>query len=315
MRQSLFWLVIAIAVYGVTVVISGVEEMGESLARIGIAGWAAVLGLSTFNIALRFWRWQMYLNTMGYSVPVSRSLQYFLAGFAFTSTPAKAGEAVRSLYLKTEGVKYTDSLAALFVERVTDLLAVILFALAAAYTIESMRWLVILAGIATLAMLPVIHSNWLRKLLGDLQEKLQSGKLQNGIGYVIEMIGSSSALLQSGPLYGGMVLSLIACFSVCFMMHLTLILLGVDIPVALAVGIYATGILAGALSFMPGGIGSAEAVMLGLLVLAGVDTNIALAAILVCRIAALWYAIAIGVIVVLRLGAAPDETKEAKELG
>ena len=38
--------------------------------------------------------------------------------------------------------------------------------------------------------------------------------------------------------------------------------LGADVSLPLAVGIYATGILVGALSFLPGGIGSAEAVMI-----------------------------------------------------
>jgi uncharacterized protein (TIRG00374 family) len=316
LRQFLIWLVVGIAVYGATVAFSGAEEMGAALARIGVAGWAAVFGLSTINIALRFCRWQYYLNTMGYAVPVRNSLQYFIAGFAFTSTPAKAGEAVRSLYLKNrEGVKYPDSLAALFVERLTDLLAVVLFALAAAYSIESMRWLVIAAGIATLALLPLIHSSWLRNMLERWRVNLQPGKLRNGIGYIMEMIQSSAALLQSGPLYGGMFLSILAALCVCMMMHITLLLLGADVSMSLAIGIYATGILAGALSFMPGGIGSAEAVMLGLLVLVGVDAKTALAAIFVCRIAALWYAIAIGIIIVLRLEMQPGKPQESTEIG
>jgi uncharacterized membrane protein YbhN (UPF0104 family) len=55
------------------------------------------------------------------------------------------------------------------------------------------------------------------------------------------------------------------------------------------------------LSFLPGGIGGAEAVMLGLLVLAGIDGTTAIVAILMCRIAALWYSIAVGIVIVLRL--------------
>jgi uncharacterized protein (TIRG00374 family) len=85
------------------------------------------------------------------------------------------------------------------------------------------------------------------------------------------------------------------------MMFVTLELLGADISMPLAVGIYATGILVGALSFLPGGIGSAEAVMIGLLVLAGIDPTTAIAATLICRIAALWYSIALGLGIVLRL--------------
>ncbi len=130
------WLVIGIAIYGITVAFSDVGKMQTALAQVGIFGWLAVIGLSSLNIGIRFVRWQYYLQTLGHSVPVFRSLEYFIAGFAFTSTPAKAGEALRSLYLKREGVAYTDSLAALFVERLTDLIAVVLLALAAAYQFE-----------------------------------------------------------------------------------------------------------------------------------------------------------------------------------
>jgi uncharacterized protein (TIRG00374 family) len=301
LRQFMIWLVIGIAIYGATVVVSGVDEMRESLARFSLAGWATILGLSSLNIALRFVRWQSYLRTLGHRVPAGPSLQYFLAGFAFTSTPAKAGEAARSLYLKKDGVSYTDSLAALFVERLTDLIAVILLALGAAYQFEEYRWLVLLAGIMTVAILPVIHSPLLRDQLSKVGERLANPRIRDGLGHIAKLINTSARLLKSGPLYGGMILSMLAAFSVSLMMYVALSFSGVDISLPLAVGIYATGILAGALSFLPGGIGSAEAVMIGLLVLAGVALPMATAVTLICRIAALWYSIAIGIVIVLRL--------------
>jgi uncharacterized protein (TIRG00374 family) len=53
--------------------------------------------------------------------------------------------------------------------------------------------------------------------------------------------------------------------------------------------------LAGALSFMPGGLGSAEAVMGGLLMLSGMSGAEAVAATALTRIATLWFAVAIGI--------------------
>jgi uncharacterized protein (TIRG00374 family) len=300
-RQFLVWLIIGVTVYAIAVAISDTDNMLATLGRIGITGWLAVLGLSTLNIILRFIRWQHYLTTLGHKIPVGRSLEYFVGGFAFTSTPAKAGEAVRSLYLKKDGVNYTDSLAALFVERLTDLIAVVLLALGAAYSFEDYRWLVVLAGCLTLAMLPLIHSPLLRKLLVTISERVSQEKIRTALAHLVELISSSAALLRSGPLYGGMILSLFAAFAVSFMMYVVLMLMGIDISLPLAVGIYATGILAGALSFLPGGIGSAELVMIGLLALAGVDITTATAATLVCRVAALWYSIALGIGIILRL--------------
>ena len=108
-----------------------------------------------------------------------------------------------------------------------------------------------------------------------------------------------------------MLLSMLAAFAVSVMMYVVLVALGVDISLPLAVGIYATGILAGALSFLPGGIGSAEAVMIGLLVLAGVELSVATAATLICRIAAMWYSIAVGIVIVLWLELTSPAPQEA----
>jgi len=307
----LIWLVVGIAVYGVAVAYADFDKMQASLAKVGWLGWAIILALSTLNILFRFGRWQLYLYTLGHKVPARRSLEYFVAGFAFTSTPAKAGEALRSLYLKREGVSYPESLGALFVERLTDLITVVLFALAAAYPFEEYRWLVVLAGCATLSMLPLIHSEFLRTQLARLGDKVANTRIKAAIGHLVELITSSAALLRSGPLYGGMALSFIAALAVCLMMYIVLTLLGAEVSLALAIGIYATGILVGALSFLPGGIGSAELVMIGLLMLAGVDKTTATAATLVCRIAALWYSIGLGIIAVIRLEFMSGSTQES----
>jgi uncharacterized protein (TIRG00374 family) len=304
-RQFLIWLIIGIAVYMAAIAYGDFDKIRASLAKVSW-WWIAILGLSSINILLRFGRWQLYLKTLGHKVPAVRSLEYFVAGFALTSTPAKAGEALRSVYLKREGVSYPESLGALFVERLTDLIAVILFALAAAYPFEDYRWLVVLAGCATLSILPLVHSQLLRAQLTRLSDKIANSAIQNAIRHAIELITSSATLLRSGPLYGGMALSAFAALAVCLIMYLVLVLLGAEVSLPLAVGIYATGILVGALSFLPGGIGSAELVMIGLLVLAGVDKSTATAATLVCRIAALWYLIALGIIVIMRLELKPD---------
>jgi len=73
---------------------------------------------------------------------------------------------------------------------------------------------------------------------------------------------------------------------------------GLDIELAFftAIGIYAVSMLVGALSFIPGGLGSTEAVMVLLLKLSGVDATTALAITLIARVATLWFAVLLGLI-------------------
>ena len=61
-----------------------------------------------------------------------------------------------------------------------------------------------------------------------------------------------------------------------------------------AIGVYAAGMLVGALSFIPGGLGSTEAAMVVMLSLLGMDVSSAIAATIVCRVATLWFAVALG---------------------
>ena len=58
--------------------------------------------------------------------------------------------------------------------------------------------------------------------------------------------------------------------------------------------------LAGALSFMPGGLGGAEAVMIALLTLNGVPMPVAVAATVFIRLATLWFAVVIGLVALIR---------------
>ena len=72
--------------------------------------------------------------------------------------------------------------------------------------------------------------------------------------------------------------------------------LGLDVPIAFAVFVYAVAMLAGALSFLPGGLGGTEAVMVGLLIWKGVFLPEAVAATILIRLTTLWFAVFLGVI-------------------
>ena len=68
----------------------------------------------------------------------------------------------------------------------------------------------------------------------------------------------------------------------------------------MAVFVYAFAMLVGGLSFLPGGLGSSEAVMIGLLSLYGLPEATAVTATLICRLATLWFAVALGAIFLMR---------------
>jgi uncharacterized protein (TIRG00374 family) len=79
------------------------------------------------------------------------------------------------------------------------------------------------------------------------------------------------------------------------------ILRELQIPMELpaAVGVYAVAMLAGAVSFVPGGLGGTEVVMASLLILGGAPPPAAVAATTITRLATLWFAVVLGILALM----------------
>jgi len=88
-----------------------------------------LLLLSVVSYLLRFSRWYYFLHPIDRSIPVSKHLLIYVSGFALTTTPGKAGETIRSLFLSPLGIKYHQSLAAFFSERLLDVVAVLILSI------------------------------------------------------------------------------------------------------------------------------------------------------------------------------------------
>ena len=295
MIRPLFWSILAaMAVYAGGVVFTDLGGVGESVVRLNLAGWVVILALSLFNYGIRFVRWEFYLHRLSSRISTLRSLAYYLGGFAFTTTPGKAGEAVRSLYLKRHGVAYVHSLAAFFTERFVDLVAMVLLALFAALAFPEYRQPVLLIAVIIVVLLPLIHLRSVHGFLERRLRKLPSEKVRVAGMKFLGLLGSSSLLLRSGTLFAGVALALVAWGAEGVAFHVILGALALETSLELTIGIYSVSVLAGALSFIPGGLGSTEAVMILLLKLIGADTSTAVAATLICRVATLWFAVMIG---------------------
>ena len=303
---------LAIVAYLLTAFIGGAQQIGQALTQITALQLAVILGLSVLNYVLRFLRWQHYVASFGHTVPWRRHLAYYLAGFAFTVTPGKAGEAVRSLYLKPHGIGYAESLAAFFVERLLDVLAIALLALGGAWLFPDYRTFVLLCclglilftGLVAQPALPDCLGAWVLRIGNFRQLKLVLQRLS-------QLLHASGQLLTAKKLYAGLALGVLAWLAEGVALYLILKAMNAPLPVGVAIGIYAVSVLAGALSFLPGGLGSTEIVMGLLLTLAHIDMSLAIAATFLCRFTTLWFAVLIGLVAMvgLEIQDRPTETK------
>jgi uncharacterized protein (TIRG00374 family) len=118
---------------------------------------------------------------------------------------------------------------------------------------------------------------------------------------LVHVLHQSRRCYSTQRLIGATMLSLSAWSLEALAFYWILNAMGVDVPLTFAMFVYAVSMLAGALSFMPGGLGSAEAVMVTLLVSSDVAMADAIAATVLLRLATLWFAVGLGAVVLVRI--------------
>lgn len=295
------FIVIAIGLYAFLAFIGDVNRTTEVLVSFSFQDWTVILGFSLVNYAIRYLRWERYIVLASGVRPERwRHVLVYLGGFALTTTPGKAGEAIRSFYLRAYAVPVTASLSAFAVERIMDLLTIAMLATLIAGESPTFRWL-ILAAMATIFLVILLLQGkravtWTRKAANCCHGR--SRKLVHGIA---KTLSSSSTLMRPPMAAAGLISGLLAwgCEGVAF--TYVLHVLGADLPAVYAIGVYALAMLVGALSFVPGGLGGTEVAMTLLLVARGTPLDVGVAATMICRVATLWFAVLLGVTALLIL--------------
>jgi len=275
---------------------AGWHEVVAAIFRVGFIGTSFALALSLVNYGLRFVRWQKYLSLLGHRVPATESLRIYIAGFGLTILPGKAGEAIRSVFLKRHGVSYPESLAAFFAEHFSNLIVMLLLVAVGLWVYPKAQPMVVVMAVMILAVLLTLQqTRWLQALQSFAQDKLLA-KPWNLFSHGIEIVMHSGRCFSLPMLLYGIVLGLVAWGAEGFAFYYIMQSLDSDLSLPVALFIYAFSMLVGALSFLPGGLGGAEATMVALLMLNHIAQPQAIAATILIRLATLWFAVVLGVI-------------------
>lgn len=301
-------LVITATLYLGFIFLIGYQDILEAATRLGWYGWLLILACSLANYLLRFVRWLIYLKRFGYEISHLVHIHYYMSGFALTTTPGKAGETIRSVYLKTHGVRYSHSLAMFFTERFLDVVVICLLATLAILSFTEYGRYILFAAIILVLFLPLLRSGFVVHYLQRLTVVIRYHRPRLLILHLSSLLDSARTLLEWRMLYSGLLIGLLAWAIQGFAFYYILIAMQTGIPWHIAMSIYAISLLAGALSFVPGGIGTTEAVMGLLLLNSGVDPVIAVAVPLISRISTLWFAVGLGLLSSLYLGVRKDST-------
>lgn len=282
-------IVVTVVLYVGIATLADWEAFGAAVSALPGLLWVQVMALSLLSYLLRFARWHHFIVALGHKVPILRNLEIYLAAFALTLTPGKAGETIRSVYLHPYGVSYPHSIGAFVSERLLDLVAVgALASLAVSMFPEHRLWM--FAAITCIVIVILLLRSRLLSLIG----RRAAGS--SVVGHAAKLVATVRFLLSGRRVAVAAPLSLMAWMAQGVSLYLIVHALGYELTANTVVAIYCLSILTGAASFIPCGLGATEAAIVLLLSAAGVGQTDAIIASLSSRSLTLWLAVGIGVL-------------------
>ncbi len=210
------------------------------------------------SFIIRGYRYEYILSKLGFAVPLGFCVEgVAISQMANVIIPARVGDLARVYVFKLKDIPVSTSLSGLTVERIFDLLVVILLAFAAIVVMNSFK-----------LMTTPIYAVLLLLLI--LAMMMALAKMENVIGKIVRDAGKAMKM--------GFIVTALTTFAIWLVDSLVcyIILLAFGIS-DFAVVILAVSIanIAKAIPITPGGIGTYEAAMTGILAMAGVSSGVA----------------------------------------
>jgi uncharacterized protein (TIRG00374 family) len=294
-RSVIIFTLIGVILYAFAAFWGDHEVVFQALAGFPLRVLALVLGLVVLGWILRAARFHYYLKLSNISLPFDYVLKVFLASFALTGTPGKMGEGVKALFLKRDyDTPASTVVGILVVERLTDLLAILLLAsFSVAIFSDWFGVFIICAGITLAFGLALTMEKIYRPTLEALSGFPVLGWISKK---ALEILLAGKDLMTPKTFIAGFSISVLAwgLESVC--MFVIMSSMNLSATLLQANFVYCFGQIVGALSMLPGGIGGAEVSMGGLMSYMGIGYSRAVPAIMLLRVATLWFAILTGIL-------------------
>ena len=263
-----------------------------ALNSISLHDLVVIVSLVSLGVLLRAGRWHCYIHVLHWNVPLLQSISAFVASFALTATPAKSGELAKIVLLRSRyRISLSQGAGVLLIERLGDLFAVIVLAIGGLTLFVDLSGYVLASFIVFGGVVLAVAN--CRAVLVRVQAVPQ---LRNLALRLIGMLDAVRLLMRPVPLLAGGGIALVAWSCEALAFHYLLGRLGIQSSLLISFSIYGLSTLAGALSMLPGGLGSVEAVMTFLLTRLAVPTSAAAVAVVVFRLCTLWLFSLIGAV-------------------
>ncbi len=289
----LIFIFLAVLVFSTLVFIGGYKEIIAQLSKVKITTLLLLLLFSLGNYLVRFVKWEFFLRTLGINIKLLDSFLIFFSGLSMALTPAKIGDTVKSYLLhKMEKVNVRISLPIIFGERLTDLFGLVFLSLVGITSIFlNFKFLILVLILLFLGVFLVRTEKtfyFFIKLLSMI--KFTKRYLNN-----IPLLHTSlKKLLSFKPMVISIILSIVSWGLEASALYFLINSLGIQVQFLSIIFIYSFSLIAGALAFLPAGLGVTEGSLLSLLVFIGLPPSLASLSTIIIRVTTLWFGIILG---------------------
>ncbi|PIE52517.1 hypothetical protein CSA37_04590 [Candidatus Fermentibacteria bacterium] len=295
MKKALWAVAAAIAVYTVLVLHSDMGKVSDAAGAIHPGCIPLFLILPLANYYLRYLKWQYFLRRVKVIVPAVESLRVFIAGFSMTVSPGKMGELLKcALLKKMRGVPVETTGSVVVAERLTDLISMVLLALAGALVTGSS--LGIPASIAGTVFVASAMFFLLNRSAWNLFERvtMKIPFMRKRSHLFLGFREAAVALLDVRSMAVSVPLGMLSWGIEAMVLSVAAASMGASLPWGAALLSHAAGSVAGAVSMIPGGLGLTEITIDG--IMSGyMPEAVSTATTLLMRFATLWFSVLLGV--------------------
>lgn len=295
--QNKIFLVVAVIglFYFMFIIYSDIHKIDENFKKINLLYLPIILSSISSSILIRSQIQRLVLNNLEIKLSFKDNLILFLMGLSMVITPLGSGQIIKSHILKKKfNQPLSKTLPLVLLERINDLIAIILilvFVLFFSYDVIYL--LILLSSLSIIVIFWLIVNN--KKMREKIQSKLNKMKFfKNSILNVSVSFESLEKTFSSKLFIKIQLLALFALFLDGFVVYIAFFDFDMNYSYFESIQVYYTSILLGVFSFSPGGTGIVEGSFVNILISKGENLDSSSYLIIFIRIVITWLATALG---------------------
>jgi len=295
--KFIFFVIIIIFFYTGILLAFDLEKIILTLNQINLLYYLAIYPITGLTLLVQGWRFKITLEKLGITLGFKQSFLVYAAGLSMSITPGGAGSIIKSHILKLKtGKSFSHTSPIIIYEKWLELVTIVSIIgifLIWVNIFESL--IVFVIGISLSSVIFFAFKNslgviWLNKIIARLKF------LQNYTIDIKEFKTTTIELTKLSTLSQLLSITFLSKILPMIAVFLIFNLFDYDLDIFTTTQIYFTSLVAGILTFIPGGIIVTEAGLLGLSIKFGIDFGTAALLVLLIRLLTFWIPTFVGII-------------------